>query len=166
MKRYIPVHLGYMLTELLKNSFRATVENHWHIHGASTTLPLPPVVVTLSLPPQDSNKTNDTSSTDWLERPSTMSPSGSLVMEPQTDTGADPRSYFSLRIRDSGGGVSNSNLPNVFSYAFTTAGRNSSPSHDDELGGGPYAAQQIGVVRGSVYVVAAGALGTFSIARH
>lgn len=138
-----------MLTELLKNSFRATVENHWHVHGASTTLPLHPVVITLSLPSQNSNTTKEASGTEWLDRqPFVLSSSGSLASETQVDSDADPTSYFSLRIRDTGGGVPNSNLPNVFSYAFTTAGRNSSPSHDDDLGGGPYAAQQIGGLAG------------------
>ncbi len=46
-----------------------------------------------------------------------------------------------MRIRDEGGGVSPSNIPLIFSYSFTTAG----PGNDeDELGGGPYAAQHVG----------------------
>ena len=53
-----------MLTELLKNSFRATVENHWHEHGTSTTLPLHPVVITLSLPSQNFKSTKETSGAD------------------------------------------------------------------------------------------------------
>jgi len=50
-----------------------------------------------------------------------------------------------MRIRDQGGGVSPANLPHIFSYAFTTAGRMGS-THDniDENGGGPYAAQTVG----------------------
>ncbi|KAH6918828.1 P-loop containing nucleoside triphosphate hydrolase protein [Coprinopsis sp. MPI-PUGE-AT-0042] len=60
---YIPVHLEYILTELLKNSFRATVENH------------------------------------------------------ARDTG---NNFFSIRIRDQGGGVSRQNMERIFSYAFTT----------------------------------------------
>lgn len=46
--RYVPVHLEYILTEILKNSFRATVE-HRNKHGRSG--PLPPVIITIS-PPQ------------------------------------------------------------------------------------------------------------------
>lgn len=54
--------------------------------------------------------------------------------------------YLSLRIRDQGGGIPPSSLPHVFSYAFTTARSTSSfdGRDDDDLGGGPYAAQYIG----------------------
>ncbi|KAF8919491.1 atypical/PDHK/BCKDK protein kinase [Mucidula mucida] len=41
---YVPVHLEYILTEILKNSFRATVEHH-------TGKSLPPIVITVSPPP-------------------------------------------------------------------------------------------------------------------
>ncbi|KAK7023804.1 CMGC/DYRK/DYRK2 protein kinase [Favolaschia claudopus] len=47
---YVPVHLEYILTEILKNSFRATVE----FHKART---LPPVRITLSPPMSDSTST-------------------------------------------------------------------------------------------------------------
>ncbi|KAG8927761.1 26S proteasome regulatory subunit 7 [Tulasnella sp. 419] len=42
---YVPVHLEYILTEILKNSFRATVEHH------SNATELPPIVVTISPSP-------------------------------------------------------------------------------------------------------------------
>ncbi|KAM6500734.1 P-loop containing nucleoside triphosphate hydrolase protein [Amanita muscaria] len=102
---YVPVHLEYILTEILKNSFRATVEHHHHSSHQS----LPPVLVTLS--------------------------------PPVKETGDD--NYFSFRIRDQGGGVSPSNLARVFSYAFTTAGKNPDEMDSD---GGPYAAQHVGGV--------------------
>lgn len=46
--RYVPVHLEYIITEILKNSFRATVENHHKRHGSLTDVELPPVVITVS----------------------------------------------------------------------------------------------------------------------
>ncbi|KAF7322708.1 Protein-serine/threonine kinase [Mycena chlorophos] len=97
---YIPVHLEYMLTEILKNSFRATVEHH---HKKSHQTPLPPVRITLV-------------------------------------TAGDTGSFFSIRIRDEGGGVSPSNMARIFSYAFTTA----KSDDDPDAGGGPYAAQHVG----------------------
>lgn len=107
---YVPVHLEFSLTELLKNAFRATVEHHKRLYGTSTSKPLPPVVVTIAS-------------------------SGSSARTP----------FLSLRIRDQGGGVSPANLPFIFSYAFTTSGRNESMDEvGDESGGGPYAAQAIG----------------------
>jgi len=49
---YIPVHLEYILTEILKNSFRATVEKHYELHGNSSGHPLPPVLITISPTPE------------------------------------------------------------------------------------------------------------------
>ncbi|PBK96458.1 P-loop containing nucleoside triphosphate hydrolase protein [Armillaria gallica] len=103
---YVPVHLEYILTEILKNSFRATVEHYSRQTQSSKALP--PVVITLSPPPA---------------------------------APAQGPKYFSLRIRDQGGGISPTNMLRIFSYAFTTAGRN---ADEDDSGGGPYAAQYIG----------------------
>ncbi|KAI7904210.1 mitochondrial branched-chain alpha-ketoacid dehydrogenase kinase-domain-containing protein [Cokeromyces recurvatus] len=47
---YIPVHLEYILTELLKNAYRATVENHQRL-GRLTDLP--PIQITVSQGAQD-----------------------------------------------------------------------------------------------------------------
>jgi 26S proteasome regulatory subunit T1 len=116
--RYVPVHLEYILTEILKNSFRATVEHHQKFHGSSPSRSLPPVVITLSPPPRIS--------------------------------GVDPESiFFSIRVRDQGGGVSPTNMARIFSYAFTTAGRRGGAEgqgsgSEDKSGGGPYAAQHVG----------------------
>ena len=46
--RYVPVHLEYIITEILKNSFRATVDNHYKRNGSSTDAELPPVLITVS----------------------------------------------------------------------------------------------------------------------
>ncbi|KAF9452806.1 26S proteasome subunit P45 [Macrolepiota fuliginosa MF-IS2] len=108
---YVPVHLEYILTELLKNSFRATVEHHYKAYGNTTTKRLPPITITLSPPvPYNSNHEH----------------------------------YFSIRIRDQGGGVSPTNMARIFSYAFTTAGRGAQKNIQDDDEGGPYAAQHVG----------------------
>ncbi|KZT26345.1 alpha-ketoacid dehydrogenase kinase [Neolentinus lepideus HHB14362 ss-1] len=44
---YVPVHLEYIATEILKNSFRATVEHHYKHHGMSSRGPIPPVIITV-----------------------------------------------------------------------------------------------------------------------
>ena len=49
LNSYVPVHLEYILTEILKNSFRATVEQHMRLQRAGP-LSLPPVVITISPP--------------------------------------------------------------------------------------------------------------------
>jgi signal transduction histidine kinase len=45
---YIPVHLEYILTEILKNAFRATVEAHYRLHGTVSGEPIPPINITIS----------------------------------------------------------------------------------------------------------------------
>ncbi|KAH7927711.1 26S proteasome subunit P45 [Leucogyrophana mollusca] len=47
---YVPVHLEYILTEILKNAFRATVEHHYKLHGTSSVKNLPSVQITISPP--------------------------------------------------------------------------------------------------------------------
>jgi len=51
---YIPVHLEYILTEILKNAFRASVERHYKIYGSSTDRSIPPVVLTIAPPNRSS----------------------------------------------------------------------------------------------------------------
>ncbi|EGN96133.1 hypothetical protein SERLA73DRAFT_76126 [Serpula lacrymans var. lacrymans S7.3] len=51
---YVPVHLEYIITEILKNAFRATVEHHYKTHGHSPAHKLPPVQVTISPAPSAS----------------------------------------------------------------------------------------------------------------
>ena len=131
--------MEYILTEILKNAFRATVEHHRyhhhrqhsndgsgpiaHTHHHHEHLPLPPVLVTIVPPPR----------LPGITKPATLS----------------------LRIRDQGGGVTPGNMERIFSYAFTTAGRRCSSSGSGRSrygrsgdgggygdGGGPYAAQQ------------------------
>ncbi|KAF8610685.1 alpha-ketoacid dehydrogenase kinase [Ceratobasidium sp. AG-I] len=120
---YVPVHVEYILTEILKNSYRATVEHHLRA-GKRSMHNLPPVRVTIAPPTPPSPE-------------SEISVPSSLGSEPA----APLPSYLSIRVRDEGGGVPPNNLSRIFSYAFTTAGRLAQVGEDD---GGPYAAQHIG----------------------
>ena len=119
--------MEYILTEILKNAFRATVERHNNQRQgviSTPTTPLPPVLIT--------------------------------VVPPARLPGLDKPATLSLRIRDQGGGVSPAHMARIFSYAFTTAtGRRAHNSRsrdysdengDDDCadGGGPYAAQYVG----------------------
>ena len=101
---YVPVHLEYILTEILKNSFRATVEQHTRLQRAGPVA-LPPVVITIS-PPR----------------------------ERREDASKAESAFLSIRIRDQGGGVLPSNMARIFSYAFTTAGRKSETEFGDTGG--------------------------------
>lgn len=105
---FVPNHLEYIVTELLKNAFRATVES-----GMSRE----PVVITIA------------------PEPPAGRPEAKAGFEDAATSGAikpldDNAPGVTIRIRDRGGGISPDVLPNVWSYSFTTM------SEDDDISGG------------------------------
>ncbi|CAG7845900.1 SubName: Full=Related to branched-chain alpha-ketoacid dehydrogenase kinase, mitochondrial {ECO:0000313/EMBL:CCA77951.1} [Serendipita indica DSM 11827] len=131
---YVPVHVEYVLTEILKNAFRATVENHQRKYGIHSTGPLPQVQITIAyatLPPVPPSVETSFSDNEASTAVSTRK----------------PPSYLSIRVRDQGGGVDPKDLQRIFSYAFTTA-RGVSNTEDSDLEGGPYAMQAVGGLAG------------------
>ena len=121
---YVPVHLEYIITELLKNAFRATIESR---PGGRERCH--PIVITVAAAPP-------------------MAPgTGGVLPQPE-----DSAPRITIRIRDRGGGISPEHLPKIWSYSFTTFshGSPSSPysSYSDALntiaaGGGPEAGSTI-----------------------
>lgn len=93
---HVPTHLEYIITELLKNAFRATVES-----GKERE----PIEVTIAAAPDDPDVAS--LATNVLDgghqTPSTSSIPG-----------------VTIRIRDRGGGISPEVLPSVWAYSFTT----------------------------------------------
>ncbi|KAK4705120.1 hypothetical protein P7C70_g1090, partial [Phenoliferia sp. Uapishka_3] len=117
----IGVHLEYVMTELLKNAFRATVECHT---------------------PKPEEKDPDVFRFEDL-------PSAHMCSEDFPEiviTIAVAPGVLTIRIRDRGGGIKSENLPNVFSYAFTTVPPLADPDMDPDSpdlyggvgGAGPY----------------------------
>lgn len=101
---FIPMHLEYIVTELLKNAFRATVENHGNKE---------PVVVTIAAEPAASDKWRPVE----IETPNEDRGSfRSDAIRPLEDNAPG----VTIRIRDRGGGISPEVLPNIWSYSFTT----------------------------------------------
>lgn len=111
---YVPVHLEYIITELLKNAFRATVES-----GRSYE----PVVITIAAEPESSTagRLGQTKNSTRVENVNLDENSTIKPFE-------DPAPGVTIRIRDRGGGISPDVLPNIWSYSFTTFS-------DDELPG-------------------------------
>jgi signal transduction histidine kinase len=112
---FVPVHLEYIITELLKNAFRATVES-----GRSHE----PVVITITAEPEPprgprSGQTKNQNSTQGF----------SVDENPPIKPFEDSAPGVTIRIRDRGGGISPEVLPNIWSYSFTTF------SDEDELPG-------------------------------
>ncbi|KAK0531414.1 hypothetical protein OC834_002960 [Tilletia horrida] len=137
-------HLEYIVTELLKNSYRATTER-W-----------------LALQSQRKRRSTYGRIANVLEREGPISEVISHALQhPENSTDeheapppvkvtiAKSPHHLSLRIRDRGGGISPSNLPHVFSYAFSTAGKK---EEEDEGGAddadGPYGMQSMGGMGG------------------
>ncbi|PBP21172.1 pyruvate dehydrogenase kinase [Diplocarpon rosae] len=105
---FVPVHLDYIMTELLKNAFRATVEAESK----------EPVVITIAAEPESRPVSPSESRTDNLL-------DGHSPVRPFED----PAPGVTIRIRDRGGGISPHVLPEIWSYSFTTFS-------DDDLPGG------------------------------
>jgi signal transduction histidine kinase len=107
---YVPMHLEYILTELLKNAFRATIENR---HNKE------PIVITIAPEPPDAG------------------PPKVKLDPPAEDKGAfrseaikpldDNAPGVTIRIRDRGGGIAPEVLPDVWSYSFTTFSEDDMP---------------------------------------
>ncbi|OTB19809.1 hypothetical protein K445DRAFT_313581 [Daldinia sp. EC12] len=100
---FVPMHLEYIVTELLKNAFRATVESG---HNRE------PVVITIAPEPPDAGPPRVT-----LEPPAgDKGAFKSDAIKPLDDNAPG----VTIRIRDRGGGIAPDVLPNIWSYSFTT----------------------------------------------
>ena len=103
---HIPMHLEYMLTELLKNAFRATVESG---HERS------PIEVTIAV-------LKGTSGEDELHTQQGASVAGASASVGKVLGGAcgPGDETLTMRIRDRGGGIAPQHLPEIWRYSFTT----------------------------------------------
>ena len=122
---HIPVHLEYIITELLKNAFRATIESGMERE---------PIEVTIAPLPENSCDNNDQDSGASLKN----SDQGNLDIASRSLAGHDSSDSAStidsehirplahstpgvtIRIRDRGGGISPENYAHIWNYSFTT----------------------------------------------
>jgi signal transduction histidine kinase len=123
---HVPAHLEYIMTELLKNAFRATVES-----GKERE----PIEVTIA--PKDLHE-NNSSNEGYTSRNSTLRNTdqgntdiasqrftGKLTStSPSSDAQILPLKHstpgVTIRIRDRGGGISPENFAHIWDYSFTT----------------------------------------------
>ncbi|CBX99096.1 hypothetical protein IAQ61_000775, partial [Plenodomus lingam] len=123
---HIPVHLEYIITELLKNAFRATVESGMEREPVEVTIaPLPellPEKTGSESAEEAGNKTiknSDQGNTDIASQHFT----GKKTSQ-STDSDIAPLKHstpgVTIRIRDRGGGISPENYSHIWDYSFTT----------------------------------------------
>lgn len=114
---HVPVHLEYILTELLKNAFRATIEAGNESHPVEVTIAAAPDVPQTKLESLKQIKFAEDHNFDFSQDglheycEDSASIQGPLHEAAQSIT---------IRIRDSGGGIAPDVLPNIWAYSFTT----------------------------------------------
>lgn len=124
---HVPAHLEYIMTELLKNAFRATVES------GKEREPIEVTIAPKDLHEDSSNHEDRISVADSSLRNTNQ---GNTDIASQSFTGALSSSSsqsdaqilplkhstpgVTIRIRDRGGGISPENLAHIWDYSFTT----------------------------------------------
>ena len=116
---YVPTHLEYITTELLKNAFRATVESGNERLPIEVTIAATSETQLLDTAPPEVPEATDSHSLLRRCRNSNavVGGGGGGGVAPSGDAPG-----VTIRIRDRGGGISPENLPNIWSYSFTTFG--------------------------------------------
>ncbi|KAG0269906.1 hypothetical protein DFQ27_001455 [Actinomortierella ambigua] len=162
---YVPVHLEYILCELLKNSLRATVEQSAKIgrrgqviafgHGSGGVLGDEATAATSggdqrrhatsSRPPSSSSSSSSSSivtvlTDDALDETQQPNEYGHPPVEV---TIAQSEHEVTIRIRDQGGGISREHFDKVFEYSFTTVKNENEQDADGDLHETPYGVDNI-----------------------
>ncbi|KAJ5613238.1 hypothetical protein N7510_006432 [Penicillium lagena] len=107
---HVPVHVEYIITELLKNAFRATIESGNEREPIEVTIASAPDVPGHVRPIQ-----GDADEGFQLESLAEEATTHDAIQFP------NPASQcITIRIRDRGGGIPPEVLPHIWSYSFTT----------------------------------------------
>ncbi|KAJ5584365.1 uncharacterized protein N7459_004165, partial [Penicillium hispanicum] len=107
---HVPVHVEYIITELLKNAFRATIESGNEREPIEVTIAAAPDVPGNERPAQeDSDAGFQFDARD-----------DAAVMNEAIGYSKPSSQSITIRIRDRGGGIPPEVLPHIWSYSFTT----------------------------------------------
>ena len=120
---YIPMHVEYIITELLKNSFRAVIESGNEYEPIEITIVAAPDVPGNHVweffdKPMNARSTKSDTDVGFLLHP--ISNDGT-ASSPESVRYPTPASQsITIRIRDRGGGIPPEVLSHIWSYSFTT----------------------------------------------
>lgn len=135
---HIPMHLEYILTELLKNSFRATIEN-----GMEKT----PINITIAPAPEET-PAKEAGITNYAQGSVDAASDSNKPAAAATDN-IKPLDKstpgVTIRIRDRGGGISPENYQKLWDYGFTTFNED---QITDTMGGGNGNADALNTISG------------------
>ncbi|KAF2722889.1 alpha-ketoacid dehydrogenase kinase [Polychaeton citri CBS 116435] len=138
---HIPMHLDYVITELLKNSFRATIEAGMEKEPIEITIAPAPASESETSDMKGKHRTGEESHSDGAaisnyDQGSVDIASGAN----KSEESANIKSFdegtrgVTIRIRDRGGGISPENCAKLWDYGFTTF--NEDEINDKTTGGG------------------------------
>ncbi|THC87820.1 hypothetical protein EYZ11_012734 [Aspergillus tanneri] len=120
---YVPVHVEYIITELLKNAFRAVVE------AGNEREPIEVTIVAAPDVPRQHAREPSTPGTSTLNPAAQLDTDVGFQMDTVVGTAdanesikisAPSAQSITIRIRDRGHGIPPEILPNIWSYSFTT----------------------------------------------
>ena len=114
---HVPVHLEYIITELLKNAFRATIESVKEREPVEITIAAAPDVPQTKLEALKKLSVNAETNYDFSQDGlAEYCNSSEGIIGPLNSA----TQSITIRIRDRGGGIPPETLPNIWSYSFTT----------------------------------------------
>ncbi|PYH49212.1 alpha-ketoacid dehydrogenase kinase family protein, partial [Aspergillus saccharolyticus JOP 1030-1] len=146
---HVPVHVEYILTELLKNAFRATVESGNGDEPIEVTIAAAPDVPSAHHYHPADALSNPNNTPSWQnqhqhqfqqqsESDTNFHMDHNYTVVGTADANESIKSWtipsaqcITIRIRDRGGGIPPEVLPNIWSYSFTTFSE-----YDDHYQGG------------------------------
>ncbi|KAF9113386.1 hypothetical protein BGX27_001662 [Mortierella sp. AM989] len=142
---YVPVHLEYILCELLKNAVRATVEHSQKIgrsaldanHLSTKKNHLSSAAASADQRGNSVVIMNQDDDQDLTKQPNEFGHPPVEVTIAQGDR------EVTIRIRDHGGGISREHFDSVFDYSFTTVKNENDESADAGAGDSPYGVDSI-----------------------
>jgi signal transduction histidine kinase len=113
---HVPVHLEYILTELLKNAYRATVESGQERKPVEITIAAAPDAPHTKLEALKNLLVSQDTSHDFSQEGLTEY----CKAESEAKVLNSAAQSITIRIRDQGGGISPETLPNIWAFNFTT----------------------------------------------